>query len=331
MTKLKVVGNKVLRLPSFSVNYRNMSEGELNTILLARQMELIGGYSNDGDMLNKSKSISAYIGSKKDLLEIPKFNDSFIDSFIEKQKPKFWHCCAGKSVGAYIGNPTSFNEWEESEREVCNEILRVWNNTSWIRFSERKRLKKLYEECTDKLSYISNLNRNLEKSAYQPLYTFVKGSADPVRVITKSVLHNNFVSSLSEVTGLSFETISLWVRNGVLASGISEGLGDMQPEESIEFMRLNKGNPIGSGVGEPVTIIATVALILKIVAAALPALVAMINAFKDQDKARILSASESVGNPSWGPENSDWIGAGRVDLKTLLLVIGGAYLINENL
>jgi len=90
-----------------------------------------------------------------------------------------------------------------------------------------------------------------------------------------------------------------------------------------------------NSVGEPVT--GTIALLTAIITAvkiAVEFVIKLIDAFKDNDRAKILAASESVGTPNWGPQENDWLTGGMAgfDSDTLLLLLGGlaaVYFINE--
>jgi len=337
MTNLKIIANKKLEIDPFSLQYNKYSEGQLNTLLLARNYELLGAYRNDSNLSGLSKFIKSNISPNKDFYEFPKVRNNWVNNYIDKQKSKHWISIAGSyfdqsNNAARVGDPATFAEWLEAEKQACLDALDEWQGTSFLRFTRRAQLRKAYEACSERVYYVRMLNNKLESASYQPLYNFVRGNSDPVRVITKSVLHTNFVTTISLVTGLSYETVSLWVRNGVLANGMAGGVGDMQPEESIDFFRENKGKPLdSSAIGDPATVTAMVILIVKLIAAALPAVIALINAFKSNDKARILAASESVGSASWGAQNEDWLGfqdgVGSTDLMFLL----GGYLLYDQL
>jgi len=274
----------------------SISEGELNTMLLSRQLELVGAATGDEGFIQAAKALEANIGVNS----ISGLNQ--YSQFARRQKSKYWPAMSATYFTSGIGQPQSFSQWQDEEKIICERIKQEWRNTSWLRFSKRTQLKKEWMDCFDRLGYISNLNANLEGSAYHPLYEFASpGDRSSNNTVgTKSVLHRNFVSSISEVTGLSRESVRLWLRNGALASAIERDLGAMQPEEAINTMRTEVPR---EGVGGLLTVLG---VIFSIVKAALAIAQTLIQAFSDPDRARILAASEAVGTPTWGPEKYDW-------------------------
>lgn len=328
MTTARIIGNKKVNInPSF-LPYPDLDEAQVNIFLMAQQLEILGTYSGDEAAVSEAKRVKNSIRPGKDVLEIS--STGRFGKYIDSQKPKLWPSMASNY---FVGNP-SFEDWRDSELAICQEIENQRRNTSWLRFAERNRLKKEFQKCTDRVEYVSNLNNNLGKSAYQPLYNFLDTPLAPGRVITKSVLHENFAGSIAQVTGLSYETISLWMRNGILAANVQKGIGDLQPEDSINVMRVQAPKV---GVGEPISgTIAMLSLIIGAIKAALTFINKLIDAFKDTDRAKILAANSNVGNPQWGAQEKDWItnissNLGITQDQLLLLIGGGAalYLLNN--
>ena len=197
-------------------------------------------------------------------------------------------------------DPIVKNPLQECGREP-GKILGVFNNNK----------QKAWETCMDQIGYQNLLNQKLESSAHHILYNFEKNpNSAPNSVAAKKVLHATAIYKWAEITGISADNIELWVRNGVMRGNTKQGLEPMQPEASIELMRIGVPMKYESGVGDPITIAALTKLITAIVAA-IGATATLISSLKAKDQLRFQSSLSDMGLPPFGPEESDWLTDGQ--------------------
>jgi len=330
MTHVKSIAKRKSNIKKVSFRLESLDEGQLNSLLYARQLNMIGDFYDDNSLIKKATEIERGIVSQTPIVTT---GFSLAEKgFIKANSAKCWPSLAGKYFDTRISNtrisgPTSFEQWEYQEMAICEQIERERRVTSVLRFSRRSELKKAYEKCTERVNYIGLLNSKLEDSAYQPLYNFLGNNA-PTTAAVKAVLHKNFKGSLAQVTGLSSTTIDLWLTNGVIASSIKAGEESIDPLQAIQVLREN--GITKTGVQAPFLVV--LPIVLKAIALALTAINAFIAAFKDKDKIRLLAASESVGTPEWGPQESDWAGSGQLGSNSMIplsLLALGLYLITK--
>jgi hypothetical protein len=178
-----------------------------------------------------------------------------------------------------------------------------------------------YRLCMEDNKYRPMLNQHLEKSSHHLLYEFVtsqQANAYPGTVTVKSVLHKSGASTFSRVTKLDRDNIKLWMRNGVMRNNAKNGLEPLQPEASIALLRDDPRNATAgiSGIGEPLTVAATVVLVIKLlgaIAAAATAAAMLVDSMKKAAPQNYNAFQEvtGIGSGGFGPESEDWLGYQR--------------------
>jgi hypothetical protein len=300
-------------------NYELMTEGELSVSLVKRQNELY--YSATGNPLFYDKAMR--LGELLEFSETGKGKPqekagAWAMNTIKKTYPA--------NTGAYIGGASlgqiTFESWKEAEIKACNEIRKQWNDTPWIRFTQRAELRRKWEGCFDNVQYISTINDKFEQSGHHILYNFAEG-AKPVPVQTKQVLHKIALENYSTVLGLSRENIRLWLRNGILSNNLKKGAGTLGAEETVNYLvrqvPLLKGNDPKIGLAPALLI----PLLISIISAAAGVTVAILNRMNEADKIKMLSNTQGLGTQAFGPEETDFLSIGRaVETGALYPLLG---------
>lgn len=201
-------------------------------------------------------------------------------------------------------------------------------------FANKER-KEAFDLCEQQNQYIRLLNEKLEKSGHHILYSFnANPNQSPQVVAVKTVNHRAAIEKWNEITGLSIDNIRNWIRVGIMRNNARVGVEPYQPEKTIEVFRegvIEKNQP---KLGEFITV--AIAIISAITAAA-GATAALINSLSARDSLRFKSSLGDMGLPSFGPEETDYLGLGLnttsgsgFDFKQLIIPAGiaaGAYFI----
>jgi hypothetical protein len=204
-----------------------------------------------------------------------------------------------------------------------------------------------YLACISENNTRGTLNTHLEKSSHHLLYEFVKNASSENGVVAaKTLYHRTGTDLTSQASKLDRDMIRLWERNGVMRQNAKEGAGVLQPEQSIEVLRANAGEPI-PGVGD-FGITALIGIITA-VTAAVSAAAQLVSALKgtDNQTAALWQQLQGIGTPTFGPEGVDFTGSGgpgpgnegegngdgddsgNKDITPLLLIGGGLLVASE--
>lgn len=168
---------------------------------------------------------------------------------------------------------------------------------------------KAWEACMDQIGYQISLNKQLENSAHHILYNFEKNAnSAPNSVAAKKILHQTAIYKWADITGLTYDNLSLWVRNGVMRGNTKQGLSPMQPEESIDLMRyvIPEKNQTTVGVIDP-KLVGELTKLLIAIFSSVGATVELLKSIKAKDQLRFQSSVGDMGLPPFGPEESDWL------------------------
>ena len=201
--------------------------------------------------------------------------------------------------------------------------------------------KEAYDLCVQQNQYVRLLNEKLEKSGHHILYSFNANPNQSPQVVTvKTVNHRAAIEKWNEITGLSKDNIRNWIRVGIMRNNARVGVEPYQPEQIIDVFKEGVIAKNQAKVGEPLTIAAIVAIISAITAAA-GATAALINSLSARDSLRFKSSLGDMGLPSFGPEETDWLGLSTggttgagFDIKQLIipgaLATGAYFLLKED-
>jgi len=173
---------------------------------------------------------------------------------------------------------------------------------------------KAWEACLDQIGYQIALNRELENSAHHILYNFEKNpNSAPNSVAAKKILHQTAIYKWAEITGLTYENLSLWVRNGVMRGNTKQGLAPMQPEESIDLMRyvIPEKNKTAAVNGIDPELVVQLGKLLVAIFSSIGATVTLLKSIKAKDQLRFQSSVGDMGLPPFGPQETDWMTDGQ--------------------
>ncbi len=313
------------------INFSTLTSGELKLALALEQAELLASFypeNREFGQIAETLRNALYMGvhgpaGEKYVSTPSEYARQIIRIARNQRGPAAKYITDRESTLHGPDNPLLKNPLQECGREP-GKILGVFNNKK----------QKDWETCMDQIGYQNLLNQKLESSAHHILYHFEKNpNSAPNSVAAKKVLHGTAIYKWAEITGISADNITLWVRNGVMRGNTKQGMEPLQPEASIDLMRVGVPMKLESGVGfiDP----ATIALLIKLVSAisaAVGATVAMLKSLKVKDQLRFQSSLSDMGLPPFGPEESDWItdGQGKTALQqgvlnsNLLIPVAGA-------
>jgi hypothetical protein len=317
------------------IDYTKWTEGELQLVLLAEQINMLAAYAPEDKELQKSKQILQdvlYRGvHRAGGLPGGIFTGRLATVLAAiRNARQFARPASGKIIGRQstgINNPlipyedcTIYQEDEYGQMQPTDIV-----DPDCVRANNIKKI----------------LNDNLEKSAHHILYDFVANpNATPTIVAVKTQNHRAARATLAQVSKLSSTSLKMWIRNGVIRNNITQGAGAIQPEDTITAL---KSGGV-AGIGEPLTVAVLVAII-KAIAAAISAAAALVMLLKqkDQQTAALWNQLQGIGTGVFGPEQNDWYtgsggGAGTQpgpasDLEKYLpygLFLAGAYVLIEN-
>lgn len=162
-----------------------------------------------------------------------------------------------------------------------------------------------YIQCQKDNFYRNLLNKNLEKSSHHLLYAYVNNPNErPTVVAAKNLFHNLAIEKFHQVTNVGVDNLRLWIRNGVMRSNAQNGTEPYQPEQTIQALaELVPEKQKTSVEGFPLLALIP---IIKAIAGAVFATIAVIKSFKKEDQLKIEGAVQNIGLPSFGPQESDW-------------------------
>jgi hypothetical protein len=320
------------------IDYTKWTEGELQLVLLAEQINMLAAYAPEDKELQKSKQIlqdvlyrgvhragglpgGIFTGRLATVL-------AAIRNARQLARPAAGEITGRKNgISGGIGDPIIPYEDCQVVVDDPNDPLGAWTYTD-AACVKRNEIKKI-------------LNDNLENSAHHILYDFVANpNLTPPIVAVKTQNHRAARATLSQISKLSSTSLKMWIRNGVIRNNIAQGAGAIQPEDTIATL---KSGAI-AGIGEPLTAAALVAII-KAIAAAISAASALVLLLKQKDPqtAALWNQLQGIGTGVFGPEQNDWYtGAGggnetqpgtAGDIEKLLpygLILAGAYVLIEN-
>jgi hypothetical protein len=303
--------DSAVQISAVNIPYQQLTDGELSIALAERQYNLYA--TKYPEMKAKADFLKQVLSSSLSGQEITLTTDRQLINWV-RRKLSDNTPAIGAHYNSRIGIIETYEEYKQIEYAKCQEIKSRWSNTPWIRFAERNRLRKEWEQCFKSAQYVSLVNDKLEESGPHLLYHF-KGRKSTVPIQTKRVLHNIALDNYSGITGLSKENLSLWIRNGIIAQNLSNGAGSKNPENTINYMLDN----VRDGIGDPIVIVGIIISIFKLALAASQAIIARMN---EQDRLKMLANTQGFESESFGPQRDDFLGNGQADILPLLL--GGA-------
>lgn len=292
------------------INYTALTKGELKLTLLAEQANILSAMYPENKALSRSKSIlvdALYRGVHRYALPGGIFTGQVAEVVSEVRKarqnttPASGIIFGRQNLMAGIGDPLI--PYEDCEQYQENE------------YGQQVPTGNFNQSCLKKNALKKILNNGLEKSSHHILYEFVSNpNEQPTMVAIKTQNHRTSTAIIGKVAQVNREDLRLWERNGVLRHHGKAGLGPIQPEGAIGFLK-KEASMNGIGIGSPEA--AVVIGILKLIGLAISAAAALIVAFKQQDanKAALFNELQGIGSGVFGPQIGDWNKDGVIDQK----------------
>lgn len=309
-----------------------MTSGELTLALLREQAQLLASYYPERGDIRQAETLLTNVLNEglHNISYIPGNDNPEIRRAIYRAKrrnrPAVGIITRKRGVGLGGLIPTvDCRDYMEMDRNEYGEI--EYFDTSASR------------ECEARNREIQVLNQHLEPVSHHLLYEYLNQQA-PNIVTTKSVLHRNAVSSLSELFDLDRDNMALWLRNGVMRNNAANGTEPYNPEITIRILAeevpvmeaRTRGGADSDGLRG--AFLAALPAILQALGGALAAAGTLLAVMKAQKAQQLQNTAQGIGTRTFGPEESDWSGfgnggtgndAGGGPLNT------GALLQNENL
>lgn len=297
-----------VNVPKRVINYAGLTDGELSVQLVARQNELFYLGTGNKKYLDAKDSLEQVLGNSISGTPIKSNNRlvSWAETIIkERTQPAitaYYFSSLFHTDRARMGQLYTFEQWRENEYNKCVELRQKWAKTSRLRFSERSKLRREWESCFDGVRYLGTVNDQLEKSGAHLLYSFAGNDVNQT-VLTKKVLHRIAVDNYSRVFGLSVDNIKLWLRNGIIAGGLENGAGLIDPETAITFLKQN----VSENYDQIGAILETLKIIFTIVSIALAATQTILNRIGEVERQRLIANTQGLGTEPFGPEKQDFL------------------------
>lgn len=283
-----------LNVPKKSfIDYSKMTDGQLRLNLMNEQLSILSSfYPEEMQWKEGYKQLSDYLSSG---VNGRKIGDRYLLPFLKKEINRAkWMNVKASRINGFIPIEDC-SKYENMMEDVYGNITRN------IKEPE-------YSQCLRDNKYKNLLNEHLEESAHHLLYNYVANrNLEPSIVSSKSLNHTLAIQSLASITGLSETNLKMWIRTGIIRSNVSHGTTPMQPEKTIETMKIGIPYQNNSKVGEPISV--TILALIKIIGAitaAIAAASALVNNMHPTDQMKMQSASSYYGFPSFGPEESDY-------------------------
>ena len=281
------------------INYTALTDGELRLTLLAEQANILASMYPENKEIQKSKNIlvdALYRGVHRYALPGGIFTGQVADVVAEVRRarqntaPASGFIFGRQNMMSGIGDPLI--PYEDCEQYQENE------------YGEMKPTGNFDQSCLKKNALKKILNDGLEKSSHHIMYEFVSNpNEQPSLVAVKTQSHRASTAIIGKVVQVKRDDIRLWERNGVLRRNAQAGLGAIQPEGAIGFLK-KEASMNGIGAVEAAVVIG----ILKLIGLAISAAATLIMAFKQQDpnKAGLFNELQGIGTGVFGPELEDW-------------------------
>jgi len=310
--------------PKNYIDTFNFSGGEISAILLYEQLNIITSQESSPE-LEASKAIiqdALYKG----------FNTGQGRHEIEKVKQPGLRAALIKATKDATAQNKSRNA-----ASIADPLIPLENCATYLNQAYGQNNPAEYARCEAQNRYKRMLNEHLESSAHHLLYEYeAQPNRAPATVAAKKVLHVGAIDALADITKLSRNNLSLWLRNGVLRENAKRGVGALQPESTIPALKQAADEGIG---GLPV---AVVVAIISAIAAAVAGTLQLVGQMQATERARIMQSAQTIGQPNFGPLKTDWEtyqqfqaeqeaagrgGLANLDATTLAALAAGAYLI----
>ena len=299
-----------------NIPYQKMTDGELSIALLERQYRLFSkAYP---ELEKKADYLRGVLNHSLSGIEATIRTDRQLENWTKRKLKDNIPAIAGYYKTG-IGQFESYEDYRQVEYQKCQEIKTRWDNTPWIRFSERNRLRKEWEYCFQSVQYVAMVNEKFEENAPHLLYHFSRGATTGA-IATKKVLHNVALENYSAITGLSRANLSIWLRNGVIAQNLKAGAGSKNPENTIGYMMENVRS---TQIGNPAILIP---IIIGIFKAALAAAVVIMQRLNERDKLKMLANTQGFETESFGPQKDDFLGIEGGQISPLLILAAFAFI-----
>lgn len=297
--------------PANFLDYGKMTEGQLRLLLLYEQLSILAAFYPDvpdyarqldvlGGVLAGDRA-PASIGATREV----RYLSQVIAQAQLETRP------AIQRRGSGLGNIPMMNCQDYAVKQMYGEnvtfgdlITNPFDPSEEAQLEQMIRSSAYYQECQDKNEYIGLFNEKLEKTAHHILYTYIENpNAEPQIVASKTINHRLAVAKMSQISGLSGSNLKMWLRNGVQRQNVANGTEPFTPEKAIEIMKTEV--PVAAGISGPFLV--ALPAIIKAIAAAVGATVALIAALKASDRQQLQSTLYNIGLPPFGPEEGDWM------------------------
>lgn len=276
------------------IDYANMTDGQLRLALIREQLGILAGYyPEDKQWLKGYNQLSDYLSSGVSGQKIgEKYLIPFLKNEISRAK---WMTQKASSVNGLLVPMEDCNRYENMFEDPYGNITRNIQEPEYTNCLRDNRYKKL-------------LNEHLEETSHHVLYRFVENpNLEPNVVATKSVSHKLAIQKLCQITGLSESNMTTWIRTGILRTNSKHGAPVMQPEKTIETMRIGIPYQEAERVGEPISVtLIALAKVLGAITAAIAAAKALLGGMEPTDRQKMESASNYFGLNEFGPGESDY-------------------------
>lgn len=280
------------------IDYSKLTDGELSVLLAARQSEILYRGTGEEEYIRASKMLSGLLESIVNGKTFSADSSRLMRWAKGKLRRGNYPALAG---GANYLSPM---EYRQAEYEKCEKIRTQWENTNWLSFRKRNELRKSWEGCFAAAKYLGTVNSKLAASGAHLMFSF-KSTENTQAIATKRVLHNIAVENYSDIFGLSTDNIKMWINNGILEQNVKRKAGTMHAEETINFMVKNVTKE--NRVGDLLTILAIVKVVLTIIAAAAAATKAILSAMTQADYNKAVRNTAGLDTTAFGPQEDDFI------------------------
>lgn len=333
------------------IGYTSNSDGQILLDLVHRRLDLYADYTRDPDgRYQRSKNL---IYRNKDIHGFaPSFNGVLSTSV--EQKVAAYIAKASKQTRNYIPSIGNHEPGHNvfNARPTCESLAQRAYDAIKPNGPFDKRPGEAYNtvllDCQRKRKLEEILNEKWEDNSLQALYEFISGSQEikgSRDVSYKKNTQKGYITAISSLAGISRDNLVEWTRNGIIASNVRQGVGLVEPEQSIDLLITGGRNikEAGSVIGgvqgianlpsigfDPATITLVTNLVKALVAA-----ISITIALKDRLKSEqeILTRSiEEMGSAEISSDTIDFaISQSGISQDTIIALlaavgIGGGFL-----
>jgi len=302
-------GKEVRKRPY--INYGAMTVGETRLSLILEQTKILRAFYPESKELAEAENLlySALGNGLHALRYLPGNNVPWARKAIQRAipltKPAAGHVAGRRSLETGVRGLIPFEDCQQYMREE-NDPYAQYDSISYHDTTESL-------ACQERNKEVGLLNQHLEPSSHHLLYEYLKNpNTAPGIVAAKTVSHRNAVSGLSSLMDFNRDNMALWLRNGIMRNNATNGTQPFQPEKTIDILRTESPgyNPAQAGTSVSGPFLVALPIILKAIAAAIGATVALVSSLKAAKAQQLRNTAQGIGSLTFGPQADDWDGPG---------------------